>query len=168
MLVLLTTVGKLTKEAEGDWLFTRGGVSGHTENSRRHQWLYIANLLCSALVHNVGTYIYSIYMCKSYIKSVYNKSHMLPIYASPVLSLRCDIVEWASQTMAARMRTLYHGNLFSHWWPFVTGIHQSPLDSPHIGPVMQPFGVDRNKLMNQQLVIWDAITSYGNSNVTRK
>ena len=29
------------------------------------------------------------------------------------------------------------GNHFSHYWPFVSGIYQSPADSHHKGPVMQ-------------------------------
>ena len=30
---------------------------------------------------------------------------------------------------------------FSHYWPFVMGIHRSPIDAPHKTPVMLSFGV---------------------------
>ena len=43
---------------------------------------------------------------------------------------------------------------FLHYWPFVKGIHQSLVDSPHKGPVMQSshifFVVSLNKLLNKQ------------------
>ena len=44
---------------------------------------------------------------------------------------------------------------FLHYWPFVRGIHQWLVDSPHKGPAMQSFGVSfdvsLNKLYNNQL-----------------
>ena len=39
---------------------------------------------------------------------------------------------WHSNMMTSRRRFPYH-------WPFVRGIHRSPVDSPHKGPVMQSF-----------------------------
>ena len=44
---------------------------------------------------------------------------------------------------------------FLHYWPFVWGIHQSPVDSPHKGPLMSNlnvfFVVGLNKLLHKQL-----------------
>ena len=45
-----------------------------------------------------------------------------------------------------------------HYWPFVRGIHRSPVNSPHKGPVMQTFNisfvVNLNKLLNKQSSCW--------------
>ena len=45
-------------------------------------------------------------------------------------------------------------NHFPHYWPFVRGIHQSPVASPYKGPVMRTFGVSFvagfNKLLSKQ------------------
>ena len=44
---------------------------------------------------------------------------------------------------------------YLHYWPFVRGIHWSPVDSPHKGSVMQSFHVSfdasLNKLLKKQL-----------------
>ena len=44
---------------------------------------------------------------------------------------------------------------FLHYWPYVKGIHQSPVDIPHKGPVIRSFDVcfvvRINKLLNKQL-----------------
>ena len=41
---------------------------------------------------------------------------------------------------------------FPHYWPFVRGIHRSPVDSPHTGPFMPSFYIScvvkLNKLLN--------------------
>ena len=43
-------------------------------------------------------------------------------------------------------------------WPFVRGMHWSPVDSPHKGPVVQNFdaffAAGLNKLLNKQLSWW--------------
>ena len=38
------------------------------------------------------------------------------------------------------MMAYWRGKCFSHYWPFVKGIHRSPVDSPHKGPIMRGFG----------------------------
>ena len=52
------------------------------------------------------------------------------------------------------MRT-WHEDLtwhdFPHYWPFVRGIHRSPMDSPHNGSVMRNFAVS---LLLIQTIIW--------------
>ena len=40
---------------------------------------------------------------------------------------------------------------FPHYWPFVRGIHQSPLDSPHKRPVKRSFDVLFDLCLNTQL-----------------
>ena len=43
-----------------------------------------------------------------------------------------------------------------HNWPFVTGIHQSPMESPHTGPVMQSYELflccHSERLLNKQWI----------------
>ena len=47
---------------------------------------------------------------------------------------------------------------FPCYWPFVRGIHLSPVDFPHNGPVLQSFDtlfdVSLNKLLNKQVNWW--------------
>ena len=51
---------------------------------------------------------------------------------------------------------------FAHYWPFVRGIHQSPVDSPRKGTVIWSFDVffgKLSKLLNKQqlLLIWEVV-----------
>ena len=50
---------------------------------------------------------------------------------------------------------------FLHYWPFVMGIHQWLVDSPHKGPVMQNFNdffdISLNKLLKKQ---WDCCSCH--------
>ena len=47
---------------------------------------------------------------------------------------------------------------FTHYCPFVRGIHWSLVDSPHIGPIMQGFDVffvvNVNMMLNKQSIFW--------------
>ena len=35
----------------------------------------------------------------------------------------------------------WHGNTIRFYWSMVIGIHRSPMDSPHKGPLLQSFGI---------------------------
>ena len=57
--------------------------------------------------------------------------------------------------IVAQTNMTYHGRqLVSHYWPFVRGIHQSLVDSPHKGPVMYSFIVSFVVVL---VVIWGAL-----------
>ena len=59
---------------------------------------------------------------------------------------------------------------FLHYWPFVRGVHRSPVDSPHTRPVMRTFdisfNVNQNKQMNKQSSGWWFETSRNSCDVT--
>ena len=55
--------------------------------------------------------------------------------------------QWRQATQGVTHHDVMAWKCFPHYWPFVRGIHRSPVDSPHKGPVMERF--DRHKFHDQ-------------------
>ena len=47
-----------------------------------------------------------------------------------------------------------HGEAFPHYWPFVRGIHQSPVDTPHKWTNNAKLWCSLNQLLNKELSCW--------------
>ena len=84
--------------------------------------------------HNIYVAIMSMYV--SYFSFVFTKYHFLLNTTSADQYSLCLWNTWA--TLINSMKSSYHGDVmrwkhFPRNWPFVRGIHRSPVNSPHKG-----------------------------------
>ena len=93
----------------------------------------------------------------------------LYIQSSRSLNIAGTCTLFYSSQIACRASFVYDDVMtwkcYPHCWPFARGIHRSPMDSPHKGPVMRisvSFVASLNILQTIELsVIWDSLTYCG-------